>query len=484
MSTSGSFTPPATPECAYAPDMTRATALALRTAGQLNPNCVVRITDGPTIGTAGNTSPTTVELNPVSPTDLGMTARVTTTFDNSAWQGLYDIDLGTGTLLELHDNHGNVVKDWADGSDVMSGFPWHLAAAGTWTDNYVESMAAMTAWDVISTGPVRRNRFVNSTVNFTGAPAGATVTDNVVHGSTLNVTATAALTLASVELREGANVTSNTTGNFALLGSTHDGGTFSATNGQTVSVQDSTFTTSTLTLAGAGGTASIITSTFNASTVNRNAACTGAVNFTGTRCESVQFQQGAGCTTGTLNVSSSTLFLGIHKQNGNGNLSVGSSYISSGNIVVNGSRGITVQRSHGTFSGTDSSLVSNRTGGTAADVFTDMLFTEPTITLNGAVDPGGLQTIMNGGRIEFSSLTVTDPGVLTVLQSTEITGQSQVNIQAGAGLHDRCRFAAGALYNSGAFSAQSSIIDGAFTITAAGVNTNRLTNKSFSDWIV
>jgi hypothetical protein len=120
---------------------------------------VVRITDGPTVGTAGNTSPTTIELNPVSATDLGMSARVTTVFDDSAWTGRYDIDLGAaGSIIELRDNWGNVVTDPdADAPTVHSQFPWHKAGTAV-RDNVVED-AALTGWDVptaISGNLVRR----------------------------------------------------------------------------------------------------------------------------------------------------------------------------------------------------------------------------------------------------------------------------------------------------------------------------------------
>jgi hypothetical protein len=458
--------------------MTVAALRALRDAGSLDPQCHYEVTDwvqGTTL-----TGPNTVQLHAVDASTLGMEARVFTPYDSLGWDGLFDVDQGTaGTMQRLTDNLGNTVHDSGDGASVGA-FPWGLA---NWTENTVTD-CTVTGWGAVTTGTVRRNRFTGATVNLTGAPAGAFIQDNEITASTVTVTATGAtLTLANNDVRETANVTLNTTGNVTVLGAVIDGGTFAVTNGQAVSVQDTVFTGCTMTLAGAGGTATIINSALNAVTVSRNAACTGAVNFNGVRAETTQFQQGAGCTTGTLNIASSTLFLGIHKQNGNGNLSIGTSFIAVGNIVVNGTRGITVQRSHGTFNGNDTSLVSNRTGGTGVDVFTDVLFTRPTITLNGAVDPGAVQTIMNGGRIEFADLTVGDVAVGTVLQSTEITGQSIVNIQAGAGLHDRCRFAAGALYNSGAFTAQSCIVDGALTVTATANNINKLANKSFNDWV-
>lgn len=161
MGTNAGFTPPGVPECPYAPRMTRAAALALRAANGLLENCVVVITDGPTIGNAiTGTSPTEIELNPVAPDDLGLTARVNTTFDDSAWDGLYDIDGGTnGVIFQLEDNLGNVVKDVdiaADSPTVHTVFPWGVA---TWRDNYMEDWVAVTPV-VGAVNLVTNNRFV------------------------------------------------------------------------------------------------------------------------------------------------------------------------------------------------------------------------------------------------------------------------------------------------------------------------------------
>jgi len=184
--------------------MTRAQALALRTAGTLNPNCVVRITDGPTIGTAGNTSPTTIELNPVSPTDLGMSARVTTTFDDSAWTGRYDIDLGTaGSIIELRDNWGNVVTDPdADSPTVHSQFPWHRSGTA-FRDNVVDD-ATLTGWDAATLAACSGNVVRRSTVNLTGATSW---TNNTVTGGgtvTMLSTGGANRTMANTVVTDGA----------------------------------------------------------------------------------------------------------------------------------------------------------------------------------------------------------------------------------------------------------------------------------------
>lgn len=124
MSAGAGYIPAAVPPCAYAPRMTRAAAQALAAAGGLSENCVVVITNGPTIGTAGNTSPTEIELNPVSPTQFGQAARVHTTYTAEAWTGQYSIS--GNTITRLQDDKANVVED-ASGSIIATQFPWGYA---------------------------------------------------------------------------------------------------------------------------------------------------------------------------------------------------------------------------------------------------------------------------------------------------------------------------------------------------------------------
>lgn len=190
MATSGSYTPAAAPECPYAPRMTRAEALALRAAAGLLENCVVVITDGPVIGTAGNTSPTEIELNPVGPSELGTKARVHTTFAASAWGGVFDIDLGTaGSITELTDDFGNTAKDVdADSPTVHTQVPWHLGGVGPspapiFRDNYFED-AVLTGWDTLPASPnITGNIVKNTSLEVAvGAGPNLTLTDNLVEG--------------------------------------------------------------------------------------------------------------------------------------------------------------------------------------------------------------------------------------------------------------------------------------------------------------
>jgi hypothetical protein len=163
MSTNGSFIPASVPECPYAPRMTNAQAIALAAGGGLRENCVVVVTDGPVIGNPiTGTSATEIELNPVSPSAFGSTARVFTAFDTEAWAGEYDVT--TNLLVRLTDNLGNtaVDVDTAAGSPtVQTVFPWGVM---TWRDNYCEDWGSFTPV-VGLINPVENNRFIGG---FTG----------------------------------------------------------------------------------------------------------------------------------------------------------------------------------------------------------------------------------------------------------------------------------------------------------------------------
>ena len=192
MSTSGSFDPPQEPACAYEPRMTRAAALALRAAGGLDPNCVIVVTDGPVIGTAGNTSPTEIELQPVTATDLGSAALVHTTFDNVAFTGMYDIDSGpSGSINRLTDNWGNVILDEdTNAPTVHTQFPYHKAGPelrGNKIDDCV-----LSGW-AAATGEINDNDIRESTVNLTGmtfptaGPLHNTFSNNIIRTSDVAV---------------------------------------------------------------------------------------------------------------------------------------------------------------------------------------------------------------------------------------------------------------------------------------------------------
>lgn len=147
--------------------LNRVAALALRTAGTLSPGTSYTISDGPTIGVAGNTSATTVTVVAVSATEFGLAALVGQTFDNSAWVGEYDIDLGTGSITMLEDNLGNIVRDSLTAALVHTLFPWNFPkvrgnkVTGT---NLAATIVVLTGWGLAAT-------------------AGVSITDNVISGA-------------------------------------------------------------------------------------------------------------------------------------------------------------------------------------------------------------------------------------------------------------------------------------------------------------
>lgn len=253
MSTSGSFIPPSTPECPYAPRMTRAAAQALAAGGGLLENCVVVLTDGPTIGTAGNTSPTEIELNPVSATEFGQTARVHTTFAAEAWPGVYD--LAANSITELRDDFGNTAKDVdAGAATVHTQFPWHLGSA-TLRDNFVED-STLIGWDT-QVGAVTNNRVIGSTINLTGKPSG-TVGDSQFTNTTV----------VSGAAFFGVNQTTVKGGNLQL-GS-----------------------------GAALGTVALTRCELNSVTATRDATATGTFSITGSEVTDATITQGAGSTGG------------------------------------------------------------------------------------------------------------------------------------------------------------------------------------------
>lgn len=95
--------------------MTRAALIALRDASGLSKDCDYVITDhvqGRLV--AG----TTIHLQAVDANTLSENVSVKTTYDNEAWQGLYNID--TGIVFYLADNFGNTVR----GTQDVTAFDW------------------------------------------------------------------------------------------------------------------------------------------------------------------------------------------------------------------------------------------------------------------------------------------------------------------------------------------------------------------------
>lgn len=304
MSTSGSFTPPGVPECAYAPRMTRAAALALRAASGLLENCVVVVTDGPTIGTAGNTSPTEIELNPVSPTEFGTTARVHTTFAASAWEGVYDIDLGTaGTITELRDDWGNTAKDIdADSPTVHTQVPWHLGGTA-FRDNYFED-AVLPGWDTSVPVLTSGNKVIDSTVDITGKTGGA-ISQNEFIGTTV-VSGAAFTSIIQSKIRAGSL-------NFGANAATGTVSLNRADLDQVTYTKDATAT----------GNVTISNSSIDQSTFTQGAGSSGAITVNGSDVRESVFNVDAGSAKSIASSSSEVLGYAIRTQDtGAGNVTL------------------------------------------------------------------------------------------------------------------------------------------------------------------
>ncbi|WP_030672468.1 hypothetical protein [Streptomyces sp. NRRL B-1347] len=505
--------------------MTRAQALALRAAGTLDEDCVIVITDGPTIGTAGNTSATEIELNPTGPSEFGTAARVHTAFDDSAWVGTFDIDLGTaGSITRLTDAFGNTAVDTdADAPTVHTQWPWHRGST-TFRDNRAENVT-LPGWDV-ATAPALNNTLRRTTLDNSG---NWTISGNTIDGGstvntvTLGSSAGAARSMTNNTIVGGAVIRDNAGGagtRFISTSTFRDGYVLdiAATNTSNVSISGSTFeghstqptdaefdgagtrtidncrvtanrTAQQFTLHGTGGVVALNDSEFPGGRVVRDPAATANLSIAaGTTLNGV-VTQAAGATSGALSVSNSVLqSIGtVLTQNGPGAVTVQDSYLIGGSAANSASatRGLTVQSST-LQSGT---VQQNRTGGTGADSVLNSYVEGQgnCVTFNGAADPGGSQTLMNSVRVTgLSSLALTDPvgsggpGAV-VMQATEITAGTDVTGPAGVALVTDCRFSGGAVVNLGAFGHQNTIIEGAFTRTLNAANVNRLLNKAFDD---
>lgn len=522
MSTSGSFTPAQVPECAYEPEMTRAAALALAVGGGLDPNCVVVVTDGPTIGAGGSTSPTTIELNPVSATAFGQAARVFTNFDNDAWTGLYDI--GLNAITRLTDNRGNTVVDIdATAPTVHTQFPWGNI---NFRDNYVED-STLPGWDA-QVGTVANNRVVNSTVDLTGKTSG-TIQDTTFQtagvvlgagGGAANMarsqiyginpatviishTGTGSLSYNDVIQRDQFAVNLTGAGAFSAQDSTfsnHTNVTFDIVHagGSALSFVDSTvvspFTGAGFDVqSGTTGNVGVQRSVLNGCHVTKVAGSTGLLNL--------NFDDLTDCTV-TIGAANAALANQINNVTGNQtsfNLQ-GPLATPARNDFING-----VQVENATFTvaatataglnvdgGEYSSLsgggvTQNRTAGTGStSLFACRMRGFSTFTDNGTTDPG-VATSFNRVELTDSTLTVGDvtgkTGSGPVLQQAVLMGSTlTLTGPNGAAFLNRVRLWGASLTNSG-FDGSDLIIDGAFNKTMGATQSNKLCNKSFDDWV-
>ncbi|MFF4391442.1 hypothetical protein ACFY0G_32335 [Streptomyces sp. NPDC001552] len=507
--------------------MTRAAAIALAAGGGLRENCVVVLhTDTPTIGTAGNTSATEIELNPVSATAFGQTARVSTSFSPEAWPGVYD--LANNTITELRDSFGNTAKDIDSGAPtVHTQFPWHLGSA-TLRDNYVED-STLTGWDT-QVGTLSNNRVINSTVNLTGKTAGALV-DNVFQGAGLvlgsggasaamsrsqisgnnpatvliNHTGTGALTYTDSVQKDGFLVAHSGTGPLTVSDSllqNHGSATADLiqAGAGSVSIQDSTIvspggaTVSIDAQTGATGGVSVTRSVLNGSRLVRTTGSTGPLVVTACHLDDATVTIGAanaGLTNSILNVQAeNTTFnlLGPVAAPARNDITAGAAFMNTAvTVAATATAGLNLA---GGIYENATGVTQNRTGGTGStNLFACNLRGFSTFTDNGTVDPGV--------GISFNRLDLTDSSVTvgnvtgksgsgTVLQQAHLTG-STLNLTGPNGLAflNRVRLWGAALTNAG-FDGSDLIIDGGgpgSIKTMTATQSNRLFDQSYDNWI-
>ncbi len=489
MTTSGSFTPPSVPECAYAPQMTRAQAIARRTAGTLDPNCVVVITDGPVIGTAGNTSPTQIELNPVSSTDLGMSARVHQLFHPaSAWDGIYDVDLGAaGSIKRLTDHWNNTAQDAnADSPTVHAQVPWHKGSA-TFRDNFFDE-STLPGWDAAG-GTLNDNKIMESTVDLTGKTSG-TFNQNTLTGSTFTSRVPTAF-IAYNDLTQGVvSHLGTTAGSFSFQNNTMLTGslTVDAATTSLVTANNNIF----------GGTAGgyriqVVGKTSVGPIISGNKLFNpglGAYDLkvSGAGIANVTSNDiGAGAITldglATAEITDSKLSNATITHSGSGALHVGTSSVSGSSVVsaVGSTRGLTLD---GVLAN-GSTVTQNGTGSANIDSFpagTGTLLQRATVTLNATAAGTPASTFSGLTAVASSSVSVGDHTVALAIDNSRIDTGSTLAV-SGGGTFVRSRLSSEATLTTSA-AITASVMEGQFSKTVASVNTNKLCNKSFDDWIL
>lgn len=505
MSTSGGFNPPSDPPCPYAPRMTRAAALALRAGAGLRENCVVVITDGPTIGTAGNTSATEIELNPVSSTDLGMSARVHSTFSANAWDGIYNIDIGTaGSIVKLTDDWNNTADDTdPNAPTVHTQVPWHKGS-DSFRDNSFHDVT-LTGWAAAG-GTFRDNDLRETTVNVTGKTAGTFHENNIVGGSLTSLTATSFI---NDNQMTGAFVSHVGTGagsfsyqnNTMLTGSvdidaattaqvTMNNNVFGGTAGgyrvrMVAASLDPMIVSGNRLFDNGPGAADLQVGGAGEVQVNSNSISAGEIVLNGPARTDI-----AGCiltdTTvtdgdGKLDILTSTLAGTTIDQNGSSVLLVSDCLLHNSLVstVPGATRGLTLDQ----VSAASSTVAQGGTGSTNVDSLTEgSVLTASSFLLNST---SGLAVATTCPGVVLAS-----GGIVSIINNTDsgpvfhsrIEGDSALNI-TGAGVFAQSRLSGEATLNLSG-NAQASIIDGQFTVTTALANVNSLMNKAFNDWNV
>lgn len=215
----------------------------------------------------------------------------------------------------------------------------------------------------------------------------------------------------------------------------------------------------------------------------RDAGATGTMTFSDVQLSGARFRQTA-TNTGNMLVQQARGESSQVTHNGAGAFSMGAGVQLSGagvTLSAASTRGLSL--SGGRYNGAQ--VTQNRTGGTGVDAFQDALISgQASVTLNGAADPGGAQSLLNRVDIKGSSVvTITDPvgatGTGVVLQNSDLVNAT-ITMPAGALLATAMRFHR-CVVNTGAFAHDGTIVDGPYATAFTASNNNRLANAGFSN---
>jgi hypothetical protein len=366
--------------------MTRAALLALRTAGTLRTECHYIITDGPVIGTTGNTSATEIEMHAVSATELAIEAKVHTTFAASAWDALYDIDAGTsGTIFRLTDDWNNFAEDEDPNSPtVHTQVPWHKGSA-TFSGNRFDTVI-MPGWSAAG-GTLNDNTLKGCTVDLTGVTSGQFRRNAVSDGSVWTISTPA----VTVVQNTATNAVVNCQGSGAL------------------SVQDNAMTSGSLTVDAASTVAvtfdnNVVGGTSGGYRVLVQGKTGSAVTVSGNRLfgKSLDATRDLLCAgTGSIVVTDNSVNATIVQLNGSGTSAVQGNTLTGGifDKVSGSSGGLNVQQSQCNAS----NLTIGAANASANDV-TRCSVRGGTFTLNGPLAGGN--NAFDGSSLEALSVTV------------------------------------------------------------------------------
>lgn len=451
--------------------MTRATLIALRTAGGLVKDCDYVVTD---FAQGRLLAGTLIHFQAIDASTLSMNVEVKTLFDNVGWAGIYDID--ANRFLELRDSIGNIVRDSI--STRVTAFDWGNPAYTRCyfedaTVTYTYGLATLTSGLRIINSAANLNRvggtIIDTTVSdssvltLTGANlalnrikvtnnstfnalnytnASATWSDVVVKDiSVVTLVGTAIASVARSSIGGNSTFTHNSTAILGVANSqinastiSHTGGSFSISSSEIESLTlthsgtgaftstRSSLANSTVTLSGTGGVS------FNVSALSSNAlisnASAGLLSFVASTAESsstVTMLAGSNSNT-TLNASRLEGAATIHvlAASTSGTLSIASKNVISGLVSKAGIGSISLTQCH--IDGSSSVTLSNARSLTLSGYNGRM---GAVVTSNSPT--AGTDTISSTDVSQTGRITYTQTGALaTTLQTSKISGAGSI----------------------------------------------------------